>query len=250
MTEAEWLSCTDPRLMLKFLRGKVSDRKLRLYFCGGCRCITHLFVRPESLTAVEVGERFADGEVGQEELNKAEWDAESPALAYDLDKQLVPHISSRRSAVAARLVEMGALPESALSGGEWEVDEATKERLMAAASLGEFCAATSPGEDWGLSYLSQVDWPARWLFDCIFGNPFRTTALAPDWRTPTVISLAQAAYDIRPLPAGTLDNDRLAILADALEDADCDDADILAHCRKPGLHVRGCWVIDLLTGRE
>jgi hypothetical protein len=52
------------------------------------------------------------------------------------------------------------------------------------------------------------------------------------------------------IPAGTLDKDRLAVLADALEDAGCDDAVLLDHLRGPGPHVRGCFVVDLLTGRE
>jgi len=71
----------------------------------------------------------------------------------------------------------------------------------------------------------------------------------PSWITPTVLSLAQAAYNERIMPAGTLNNDHLAVLADALEDAGCDNADILTHCRGPSPHVRGCWVVDLLTGR-
>jgi hypothetical protein len=61
--------------------------------------------------------------------------------------------------------------------------------------------------------------------------------------------MAQTAYDERILPAGTLDPDRLAVLADALEDAGCDNADILSHLRGPGPHVRGCWVVDLLLGK-
>ena len=84
----------------------------------------------------------------------------------------------------------------------------------------------------------------------IFGNPFRPTALDPAWRTPTVTALATAAYEDRHLPAGTLDTQRLAVLADALEDAGCTDEQLLAHLREPSPHVRGCWVIDLLLGKE
>jgi hypothetical protein len=85
---------------------------------------------------------------------------------------------------------------------------------------------------------------------CIFGNPFRPVSLNPGWLTPDVIALAQTAYENRSLPAGTLDNDRLAVLGDALEDAGCDNADILNHCRQPGEHVRGCWAVDLLLDLE
>ena len=61
--------------------------------------------------------------------------------------------------------------------------------------------------------------------------------------TSTVINLAQAIYDDRAF-------DRMPILADALEDAGCDNADILAHCRQPGEHFRGCWVVDLVLGKR
>src|SRR5207244_1694887 len=88
------------------------------------------------------------------------------------------------------------------------------------------------------------------LLHDIFGNPFRPVPLDPAWRTPTVVALAQAAYDNRIMPAGRLDPARLAVLSDALEEAGCQDADILGHLRSPGLHVRGCWALDLLLGKE
>jgi hypothetical protein len=74
------------------------------------------------------------------------------------------------------------------------------------------------------------------------GNPTRTTE-RETWLTPTVETLATTIYDQRAF-------DRLPILADALEEAGCTDADILSHCRQPGVHVRGCWVVDLILGKE
>lgn len=64
-----------------------------------------------------------------------------------------------------------------------------------------------------------------------------------------VFSLAQAAYDERELPGGHLDNARLAVLSDALEEAGCTDETILSHLRSPGPHVRGCWALDLVLGK-
>jgi hypothetical protein len=84
----------------------------------------------------------------------------------------------------------------------------------------------------------------------IFGNPFHPVALDPSWLTPTVIALSQATYAERHLPSGRLDPARLAILADALEEAGCEDQTTLHHLRGPGSHVRGCWVVDLLLGKE
>ncbi len=79
----------------------------------------------------------------------------------------------------------------------------------------------------------------------LFGNPFQPICLNPIWQVwhdGAVVKLAISIYTDRAF-------DRLPILADALEDAGCDNADILAHCRQPGEHVRGCWVVDLLLGK-
>jgi hypothetical protein len=77
----------------------------------------------------------------------------------------------------------------------------------------------------------------------IFGNPFRPVAVDPSWQTSTVVALANGVYQEKAF-------DRLPILADALEDAGCDCADVLEHLRGDGPHVRGCWVVDLLLGKE
>jgi hypothetical protein len=85
---------------------------------------------------------------------------------------------------------------------------------------------------------------ARLLRDVF--QPFSSHTVHPSWLTwndGTARKIAQAIYDERAF-------ERLPVLADALEDAGCDDADILRHCREPGEHVRGCWVIDLLLGKE
>ncbi len=85
----------------------------------------------------------------------------------------------------------------------------------------------------------------------LFGNPF-WTAPAIDrswlmWNDGTVRKLAQTAYDERHLPGGILDTARLAVLADALEEAGCKNEGILSHLRQQGtVHVRGCWAIDCL----
>src|SRR5262249_38668175 len=65
----------------------------------------------------------------------------------------------------------------------------------------------------------------------IFGTPFRPLVLDPAWLTPGVVALAAAAYEEQVMPQATLDLDRLAVLADALEEAGCTDADVLAHLR-------------------
>jgi hypothetical protein len=92
------------------------------------------------------------------------------------------------------------------------------------------------------------------LLRCVFGPlPFRPVSIAPSllsWNDGLVVKMAQAIYDERQVPSGHLDPQRLAILADALEDAGCDDAELLVHLRGPGPHVRGCFIVDLLLSRE
>ena len=77
----------------------------------------------------------------------------------------------------------------------------------------------------------------------IFGNRFRPITFNPSWLTPTVIHLAQSIYGDRAF-------DQMPRLADALEEAGCTNADILSHCRSEGPHVRGCWVVDLILGKQ
>jgi hypothetical protein len=74
-------------------------------------------------------------------------------------------------------------------------------------------------------------------------HPFRSVAVARSWRTTPPVELARTMYETR-------DFSRMSELADALEEADRTDTDVLAHCRHGGLHVRGCWVTDLVLGLE
>jgi hypothetical protein len=115
------------------------------------------------------------------------------------------------------------------------------------------CAQECP-----LSKLEYEDFEARFkemlaheafaqvpLLRDIFGNPFQPPTLAPAWlawNNATIPRLAQEIYDSRAF-------ERLPILADALEEAGCTNADILNHCRQPGPHARGCWVVDLILGK-
>jgi hypothetical protein len=87
--------------------------------------------------------------------------------------------------------------------------------------------------------------PTSWrpLFDDVFGDAFRPVAFEPVWRTDTAVSLARQMYESR-------DFSPMPILADALQDAGCDDGQLLGHCRGPGPHIRGCWAVDLVLAKE
>jgi hypothetical protein len=110
--------------------------------------------------------------------------------------------------------------------------------------------ATSEIEDWHMQDIFRAGGEltsdsdvAFWIRE-VFGNPFRPVRFNPAWRTDTVLAVARRAYDAREFGA-------LPILADALQDAGCDSADLLDHPRDPHAeHVRGCWALDLVLGKE
>ena len=202
MTENEWQTCTDPTPMLHFLRGRVNERKVRLFACACCRRIWYHLVHYGEWQPVLVAEQFADGLVGKPALRTAHINAKSPA---------------------SKIVTARRIP------------------------LSEIVNSTNIA--YGLHQGKQEGWKSS-ILHCLFGNPFRPLAFDPVWLTPTVTSLATAAYEERALPAGELESARLAVLADALEDAGCDNGDILNHLRRQGPHVRGCQVIDSILGRS
>ena len=121
-------------------------------------------------------------------------------------------------------------------------------RLSEVRECANCCAWSSTrmhNEHFGVHMTVPVEeWTGQaFLLRDIFGNPFRPITLDPRWLTSTVVDLAQAIYNERAF-------DRMPILSDALMDAGCDSEDIILHCRGDGPHVRGCWVVDLLLGKE
>jgi hypothetical protein len=230
MTEHEWLTATDPGPMLAALQraGKASQRKPRLFAVACCRRVWQRLL-PDRTRPVEAAERYADGLVGRGVLEAARhW-----ALA-DLNE--------------AEEIYQGAL--ASYGNFDWAADE----RAAAAAVLA--CTA-DPVWD-AASELGRAEYgfggTMPGLLRDIFGNPLRPN---PDinptwlcWNAGTVRRLAMSAYEERALPSGELAGDRLAVLADALEEAGCHDPQILGHLREQvGVHVRGCWVVDLILGK-
>ncbi|MEO2088790.1 MAG: hypothetical protein ABGY75_04720 [Gemmataceae bacterium] len=82
-----------------------------------------------------------------------------------------------------------------------------------------------------------------WILRDLIPNPFRPVAFGHRWRSETAVALASSIYAERAF-------DHLPVLADALEEAGCDQPDVLAHCRGPGPHARGCWVVDLVLNKS
>jgi hypothetical protein len=140
--------------------------------------------------------------------------------------------NAKRHATRARVAVGGGWSSEA-----WAACHIVEE--VASAQMSRVIDAVGPAERVG-----------RWtrhtrmvLFRDIFGNPFRPVPFALSWRTDTALTLARTMYESRDFSA-------MPILGDALQDAGCDSDDILNHCRGPGPHVRGCWVVDLVLGKE
>ncbi len=257
MNESDWVACTDPQPMLKFLRGKVSCRKSRLFACACCRRIWQLLLDERSRMAIEVAERFADGLSLAKELKSALAKAKrvkgakgNPGIAEDVAAMAAVDASVDDSLFSEQRIDLQTATAVGLEAANlaWEPAfvHAGKAGLKGDAAVDAADAAAYDAID--AARVNECKAQAGILRD-LLGNPFRSLFGNPAWRTPNVVALAQAAYDERSLPAGTLGPDRLAILADALEDAGCTDAAILTHLRGPGQHVRGCWPVDLLLGK-
>jgi hypothetical protein len=213
----EWLSCQYPGTMMVWLR-TADARKLRLFACACCRRIWERMSDPER-KLVETAERWADGHISRIELQT-------------IRDQLKPHLPTDR---------FGELPRSAKAALATATPRKTALRnLLADVAV---CQMANIGDG---DHLKNAHAHHSLLLHDIFDYLFLRTLINPNWLTwndGTVGRIAQAIYDERAF-------DRLPILADALEDAGCDNADILNHCRQPGVHVRGCWVVDLLLEKE
>jgi hypothetical protein len=234
MTEHEWLTYTYPTPMLEFLRRKASERKLRLFACACVRRAWHLLTNT-GREAVEAAEAYADGMVGREALEAARRAAYEPVADAIADANMTWTLGTPLSpAESAADAALGACDDMARGVRRYIAPLHAAERAQGALGWtgGESAAQAA-------------------LLRDLFGPlPFRLVTLDPAWRTPQLVALAQAAYEERELPVGTLDVARLAVLADALEEAGCDQADLLGHLRGPGPHVKGCWVVDLLLGKS
>ncbi len=213
MTEAEWLATTEPSKLLKYLYGKATDRKVALVACATCRSVWDSLHDERSRNAIELTEGLVDGVVSPSDHERA------------------------CDAAAAAMEEIEEKRTRQDQTGEHEAD------ALGAAERAHEAAVRS----WEYVFNTAQENPDVFnliiIMRDIFGNPFRPIALDPSWLSSTVLALAKGIYADRAF-------DRLPILADALQDAGCQNPEILAHCSGEGPHTRGCWVVDLLLNRE
>ncbi|MGE3808685.1 MAG: hypothetical protein AB7K24_28805 [Gemmataceae bacterium] len=221
MTESEWLTCVKVTVpVMDWLRRQGGRRKFRLAGCAAVRHVWDAIDHPHARALVEMCEEVADGLLEAQRLQR-------PANAIERD--LGVDLLSTRAQAATRAALYLAMPADYQAGYS---------AMAEAAQVGK--------------RADQWSWQCRLLRD-IFSNPFRPASIQQAWLTwkdGTIPNLARAAYDKRELPGGDFDASKLAILADALEEAGCASEEMLGHLRGPGPHVRGCWAVDLLLGKN
>ena len=215
MTEEQWLTCEEPADMVEFLRGRVSDRALRLFAVACCRWAWDYLGPTENQQVVETVEECID------------------QLFGDVGRGL-----AALSAIRGKITFEGLLVRDLAQDDAWEAAHSVAFRVPRTAW-------TRESETWSRGYkaVSQI-------VREVFGNPFRPPSFDPAWRTPQVRAAAKAGYSNRALPGGELEPPGLGALVEALVAAGCNDAAVLDHLRSPGRHVRGCWAVELLAVRS
>jgi hypothetical protein len=250
MTEAEWLACTEPQRMLQFLGATGRDRKLRFFSLACYERVAKHVRDPRSRAAAAFAARLAEAGVARRRGLPAVRERASQAWkdAYDSIGR------SRNGRGYSKAVAECWAADVARYTVHADAEFAARTCSVAACTAAGYASGPARRrvgvpESYELAHEMESAGLAD-LLRCIFGNPFRPVTVSPAWREPQVLALAQAAYDQRELPAGTLEATRLAVLADALEEAGCTDQSIITHLRGPRPHVRGCWAVDLLLGKS
>jgi hypothetical protein len=220
MTEAEWLGCEDPTPMLAFLRRKAGARKMRLFACACCRRFWEL--APDVCRGlIELAERYADKRYTGDRITQREA-TEALNAAQKCARGQLP--GPKCAFVAAdRLLRFQMEGGAAVWAARAVLNDA-RDELAETARVAERAVQAALMRD-------------------VVGNPLNPASIDSAWLTSTVVALAQGIYAERAF-------DRMPILADALQDAGCDNNTILEHCRGSGPHCRGCWVVDLILGKS
>jgi hypothetical protein len=223
LTEEEFLALTRPEEAANQLGSRSSPlrttpRKARLFVCACCRRVwNHLGDAGQA--AVEAAERAADGHIRIKDLrpfciaSPRELMVGGRRVRSPANYAAVPFTWVNADMAAEAAAFLFGLSSSEVAGERRSAEEA--------------------------ELRAQCD-----LVRDILGNPFRPVTLDATCRIHNVVTLARAAYDQRQLPSGELNPHRLAVLADALEEAGA-PAYLVEHLRSPGPHVRGCFVVDL-----
>lgn len=233
MTEAEWFASVDPDPMVAAFTAVATPRKLRLFAAACCRRIWGAMLDPRARRAVEVAEQFADGQVKPRALASAH---RAAAAAFEDSG----YAEDDPDADSATVEWASRAAEHASAADPWDALDAMAQAAWVVAN-GDYEGRPAGN---GSELLEAAERAAQaGLVRDVFGNPFRPVAFDQVWRFPAAVVLASAVYESRAF-------DRMPALATTLEQGGCRVPELLAHCREPGPHVRGCWVVDLVLGRE
>jgi hypothetical protein len=238
MTEDEWLNEPDFAQLVRFIDNRLSDRKRRLLAVAFCRLVGNLFDHPDLLTAVETAERYADGAATAAELEAGRQRCRVIAVQENQAWSEVGENAWLRSesAWAASLAATATPPVSVEALSDRTVPVGIQFRIE-----GGINSVNDPIV-WNTLMGDHVRSHRALVWD-VAGNPFAPVEFRAEWRTGTAVALAAQMYESGDFSA-------MPILADALQDAGCDNDDVLNHCRNPGTHARGCWVVDLILGKS
>jgi hypothetical protein len=282
MDEQEWLACTDPEKMLEYLEGKAGPRKLRLFACACCRRLP-VFADTSELCerggrALTLSEGFADAEADRGDLYAAH-QAVLKGSGGDGASAIVwasgwqsDFKASTAQEVTSRAAEAAAAAGGALvpvpGGIPWPGPEGTPAPWPEEIPLHQMSEEQQGISKQYFAQLRRAREAARReecrkqcdLLRCVFGNPFRPIPPDAPWLAAAreqFGTLALSFYRSAPCPD-------LWGFWKALEETGCRDVDIRKHCweshcapqfmNSPGLglppHPRGCWVLDLVLGKE
>lgn len=212
--EEAWRNSEDPNLMFGTMErlGLANNRKARLFGCACYGVFLNSIESPSLKRLIRLAEKRADRKINQSTLLQKVAALRHRIVYMGVDqifREEIPH-----------LVERTVSPSQFV-------------RHISTISL--------PEQSDDLSSVNIHVIQANFV-RCIFGNPFRPVTFSPIWNTSTVLALADAIYEDRAW-------DRMPILADAIEEAGCEEVAILDHCRGPGPHARGCSVVDGVLGK-
>jgi hypothetical protein len=236
--------------MLQLPRNTLTDRKLRLFACGCIRRIWHLLTDEDAQRGVELVEQYADGLATRSDFTTW-WDdlamePHSPNAATRGRRNSPAVVMPRSCALTAALFAQDTVFRT--QDRTIEVGRAAIKKAAAAAAKYAAVAAGMEALGQDLNKKRQAEAVRKeqnsqcQLLRDLIGNPFHPVCFDPVCFTPVVVSMARCIHNER-------DFQTMPILGDALEEAGCTNGDILDHCRRPGEHTLGCWVVDALLGK-
>lgn len=233
MTESEWWVWHEPQKMLEFLHAnyQFTERKARLFAVACCRRIGQGLI-PECRDLLDLTEAVMDARAGRDQFD--------------------PAFARLRAAVSPGWFG-GETPDG------WEGHQAVAfaqddeggyfrcvKESVAFAAVAAVGGLRRPGRH--LASVPEYEAQARLLRDLFGPLPFRSMEIPAAilaWNDNCIPKLAASIYEEWAFTA-----ERMGVLADAMEEAGVTDEGVLQHLRRPALHCRGCWVIDLLLGKE